>query len=52
MALRTVQVQELDSHRLSLQTGSNLVVDETFMNRSKPAFAEEITRGETVCYNF
>ena len=48
MALRAVQVQELDGDRLSLQTGPELVVDEAFMDRPEPAFAEEVAGREAL----
>lgn len=48
MALGAIQVQEFHGDRLSLEAKAKLVVDESFVNRSEPAFSDEIPGGETL----
>lgn len=50
VALSAIQVQELDGDRLSLEAGAELVVDESFIDGSEPAFSDEITGGESLCH--
>lgn len=52
MALSTIQIQELDSYRLGLQTWPKLIVDEPFMDRAESTFSEKVIRRETLGYHF
>lgn len=52
VSLQTLQIQVLNSNRLSVQPRPQLFIYETFVYRSKPAFAEKITRREALSYHF
>lgn len=49
MSLWSIQVQELNSHRLSSQTGSKLIINEPFVNRSKTTLPNKVAGWEALC---
>ena len=51
MSLSAIQVQKLDGDRLSLEAKAKLVVDEPFINRTEPAFSDEISGGEALSHD-
>lgn len=46
VALRAVEVQQLDGNRLGLQPGLQLLIDEALVDGAEPALAEEVAHGE------
>lgn len=52
MTLCPIQVEELYSHWLSLQTRPELVINEPFVNRPEPSFAKKIARREILRDHF
>lgn len=48
MALRSIEVEQFNGDRLRFQTGFDLIIDEAFVDRTEPAFAEQIRGGEIV----
>lgn len=48
MTLCTIQIQCLNSNRLSLQPTLEIIMNEPFVDLSEPAFANIITPGEVL----
>lgn len=51
VALFAIQVQYLNGNRLSSQTRPKFVINEPFIDRSKPTFTKKITLWEVLCNN-
>lgn len=48
VALLPIQIKQLDSNRLSLQSRPALIINEPFMHRPEPSLSDEIARREMI----